>query len=257
MTFTTIHDDNPDWLNRVLLRKKECDLGVPFYDNSAPGHHGIAAAEWASRPPGVPQRPTTLEGWRADQRALTDFMNDLTAGKVAIAPRGPFIQPINILLGDFLGESGVIRNDSVVVTHGVRVEVFAPVLIPPPFDFILSASGDSWDWYTPGVIAPYGLGYQSEWSLPRTPDEIIDMESIGVDTTLLDWWTPVARSTSTDLDPRNHLPKDGQVNHFRVLEFMDWINEVTWAHEWRKHDVRDASNNPVTPQPSRPRSRAV
>src|SRR5207249_11380533 len=92
MTFNQIHDDNPDWLNRVLMRKRECDLGVAFYND--PAHHGIGAAVWSNRPPGVPQRPTTLEAWRIDQAVLTNFLNALSTGNVAVMRSVPQSQPI-------------------------------------------------------------------------------------------------------------------------------------------------------------------
>ena len=100
-------DANPDWLNRVLMRKKECDLGIALYD--APGHGGVAQAAWDSRPPGSVSRPTVLEGWRADQGVLQSFLDDLRAGEVALAAWSgwnPSVSPIRVILGDFLGESG-------------------------------------------------------------------------------------------------------------------------------------------------------
>jgi len=125
LSFDTIADDNPDWLNRALLRKKECDLGVGFYDGD-PAHHGIAANVWGNRPPGVPRRPTILDGWRNDQAVLAPFLNALSTGGIALIPHQGMAVPVRILLGDFLGESGVIRSVLGTALHGLRVEAFAP-----------------------------------------------------------------------------------------------------------------------------------
>src|SRR5262249_41061018 len=35
LSFTQVSDGNPDWLNRVIIRKTECDMGVAWYN----AHH--------------------------------------------------------------------------------------------------------------------------------------------------------------------------------------------------------------------------
>jgi hypothetical protein len=256
MSFEHVSDDNPDWLNRVLVRKKECDLGVAFYDGD-PAHHGIAAGVWNNRPPGVPQRPTTLEGWRADQAALTRFLDTLGRGDIAVTGHEPFTQPIRIVLGDFLGESGVIRRRGATTTHGIRVEAFAPSLAAPTFSLTTGGAG----WNPPAAKpAPHCLEYMSEWArLVPTDTEKDALEANGVDLSLVGWWQVVALVQHLDasLSGDARLPFSGVVFHYQPLDFAKWINDVTWTHEWPKYQVVDAAGNAVTPPPVRPRSRRV
>ena len=227
MTFDAVHDDNPDWLNRVLIRKKECDLGVAFYGRS--NHGGIPQASWDSRPPGEPERPTTLEGWQEDQQALGTFLTALREGRTAVVQRGPRIQPIRIILGDLLGESGVIRRQGGTDTHGVRVEVFSPSFSPPGFQ-----QTDTADWSPPRDATSPSLRYVSEWARAIGVDEL---QAIGVDPEHTAWWWSVAPALQGDtlLPAEAKLPLSGAMFHFDPLDFMRWINEVTWRHEWPKY----------------------
>jgi hypothetical protein len=62
------------------------------------------------------------------------------------------------------------------------------------------------------------------------------------------------------LDTRLRIDADlspmGGAWHLRPLDFMRWINGVTWASEWPKYQVTDANGVDV-PRPPRPRSRRV
>jgi hypothetical protein len=260
MSFDTVTDDNPDWLNRLLIRKKECDLGVDFYDGD-PAHHGIATGVWSNRPPGVPRRPTTLEGWRTDKHWLDAFLTALSSGEVAYMPAQRLAVPARVLLGDFLGESGVIRNATGPIPpagrlHGVRVETFAPSFAAPTFSGLSSAVG----WVPPlSLPAPYCLPYQSEWSRVLTPAERAAFVAIGVvDPDQLIWWLYVVLGQYLDGNlPRTaRIPLDGFVFHYEPLAFAKWLNGVTWASEWPKFEVTDAAGAAV-PRPARPRSRRV
>ena len=254
MSFEQVNDNNPDWLNRVLMRKKECDLGVAFYDNDA-NHHGIRDAVWNNRPPGRPQRPTTLEGWRIDQLFLSAFLNELQSGEVAYVYRFPWRQPINIILGDFLGESGVIRRDAGVNTHGIRVETFSPSFTPPPFSL-----GFTSDWTPPsGISTPFTLAYKSEWARTPVGAEADALEAIGVDLTRLNWWDTVSFHSQLDrlIPDAAKIPRNGPVYHFHPFDFISWINKTTWEHEWPKYQVTDAAGNPITATPPRPRTRRI
>lgn len=255
MSLEEVRDDNPDWLNRVLVRKKECDLGVAFYDDDDPPHHGIAAAVWNNRPPGVPRRPTTLEAWRADQAALGQFLDNLRAGQLATSSGQPWVQPIRILLGDFLGESGVIRRAGGVTTRGIRVETFSPTFVPPTFSLVTGQTG----WNPPAGRPRPALSYISEWARVPTTAEQQAMTAIGVDPALLGWWQAV--SLVQHLDPSlpraARLPFAGPVIHYQPIDLARWINGVTWKSEWPKYRVTDAAGNAVTPAPARPRTRRV
>jgi hypothetical protein len=259
MSFDEVTDQNPDWLNRVLIRKKECDLGIALYNT--PNHGAIPQSSWNSRPPSTPapyNRPTVLEGWRADQYEIQRFLNALRVGDVAPASwsgRNIWASPIQIILGDFLGESGVIRRVGADNTHGIALEVFSSGFVPPTFHQHSSSSG----WSLPGtVVEPVCLLYQSEWAKAPTAEERQRLEGIGVNPDLTQWWPQVAHATSLDtrLTPDAQLNPRGWAYHVRPLDFMRWINGVTWASEWPKYRVTD-QNGAEVPRPPRPRSRLV
>ena len=257
MSFDEVHADNPDWLNRVLMRKKECDLGMDFYNH--PTKHGVAQSRWDNRPPPGRQRPTTVEGWEADQGALNNFLNALRTGRTAVAPaRHAHVQPIRVILGDFLGKSGVIRREGGNTTHGIRVETFSPSFSPPGF-----TQADTEDW-SPQLATPYSLRYRSEWARLLTTDDADALAAIGVDSSQHHWWWEVVSASQADalLPADAKLPPLGRMYHFHPLRFMRWINEITWKHEWHKYQVTDAAGDPVpfeddSGNPRRPRSRRI
>lgn len=253
-----VHDDNPDWLNRVLIRKKECDLGVAFY-NDDPNHHKIPDTTWENEPPGSQRRPTTLQGWEADRTALGSFLDNLRNGHTAVAPRNHFVQPIRVILGDFLGEGGVIRKVGEAATHGIRIETFSPSFSPPGFD-----RADTENWSPTGPPRLFSLRFRSEWARRLTVEDAAPLQDIGVNMDYYFWWLAVSNATRADAALPNaaRLPGDGTVFHYHPLQFIRWLNEITWKHEWHKHEVTDASGNPVPfldagGNPRRPRSRRV
>lgn len=254
MSFEDITDDNPDWLNRLLLRRKESTLGVAFYDGD-PAHHGIAAGVWNNRPPGVPQRSTTLEGWRTDANVLDAFMTALSGGVAAFLPREGLSVSPRILLGDFLGESGVIRNAGGNVLHGVRVETFSRSFLAPSFSVIGSTGG--WN-PAPTLPLPQCVQYASEWARGHTAAERASLVAVGADPDDFPWWPLVVLAQHVDgtLPGADRLPLDGITFHYRPVDFAKWLNGVTWASEWPKYEVTDAAGTSV-PRPARPRSRRV
>lgn len=259
MTFTDMSLDNPDWLNRLILRKKECDLGTAFYDAPPakagdPAHHGIPAAMWNNRPPGVPARTTTLSGWRADHLILTTFFDDLINARIACVPRQGLAVPARIVLGDLIANSGVVAHGTNPQVSGVRIETFAPSFQAPTF-----APRATTDWTPPSVLLPpLCLQYQSEWARPPTAAERLVLSGNGFDPDALNWWNKVVVAQTDDgsLDEGDRLPVNGVVSHYRPLEFAAWINGATWASEWPKYQVVDAANAPVA-RPAHPRSRRV
>ena len=234
VSFDEPADHNPDWLNRVLVRKRECDLGVEFHDHRQPTQ-GFPQARWDDRPPSgpdSPERPTTLEGWRTDRELLGGFLEQLRSGRTALAPRHQHAQTITVLLGDYLGDSGPLGRPDGHPRHGIRVETFSPTFVPPGFE---QRDTDGWE---PTGEEPVGLRYPSEWS----------------DT---DWWQAIAFQdllAGLVAPQRERLPRSGRVLHFHPFRFMAWINEVTWRHEWAKHHVVGPDGEPVE-RPERPRSR--
>ena len=69
-----------------------------------------------------------------------------------------------------------------------------------------------------------------------------------------DWWQPAAAATRFETDPAKHLPVDGVVWRYPMLNFMGWVNRATWASEWVKYRVKDENGVPVA-RPGKPRSR--
>jgi hypothetical protein len=253
MTLVTTSDANPDWLNRLIMRKRECDLGIAFYDGD-PNHGNIPAALWNSRPPGVPQRPTTLEAWRLDAQVLGGFLAVLGTGDVAVMPRTGVGVPLRILQGDFLGTAGAMGADAAGAARtGVRVEVFTPTFDAPGFSLIGSVDG-----WRPLPAAPQCVQYESEWARahnPLLPDPVV---TAGVSPIDVRWWPQVAQAQALEasLAAGDRLPRNGIVMHYRPLEFATWINEVTWSSEWPKFKITDAAGAAVA-RPARPRSRRV
>jgi hypothetical protein len=258
MSFNEVTDANPEWLNRVLIRKKECDLALAFYDR--PNHGGVAQAAWDFQPPGSVQRPTVLEGLRTDQAVLRGFLNTLSSGDVATWPGWmPGTMPIRVILGDFLGKSGGIRREGNTILHGIGLEVFSSGFVPPAPAFATFTSPSGFDLPAGAPLRPPpAIFYQSEWAKTPTTAERQRLVDIGVNPDLVPWWRMAA--LSTNLDPRlpagARLVADGWAFHFRPLDFLRWINNVTWASEWPKYAVTD-ENGAEVPRPARPRPRRV
>ena len=125
MTFDRVDDHNPDWLNRVLVRLKECDLALPPTSPRARCRPSSTPGAPTSIPAALESgtRPTPLEAWQADQTAYRRFLTRLAAGHVAVAPfrslfdtTGP--TPVRVILGDYLGVAGVIRQQAGASTFG-------------------------------------------------------------------------------------------------------------------------------------------
>jgi hypothetical protein len=71
-----------------------------------------------------------------------------------------------------------------------------------------------------------------------------------------DWWTGATAAGRLDGTPDTSLPANGMVWQYSVVDFLSWINGITWPSEWHKFEVVDANGNP-SPLPARPLSRLV
>ena len=254
MTLETTSNSNPNWLNRLIMRKQECDLGIQFFGST---RNNIPAALWNSRPPSPPnqpQRPTTVEAWMLDLPVLSDFLAALGAGDVAVMPRTGVGVPVRILQGDYLGDSGAMGLDAQGAAQtGVRVEAFAPTFVAPGFSVIMSFAG-----WNPLPATPQCVQYLSDWARVPTPLETLTFSAAGVTPAQVQWWPQVAQAQALEasLIAAERLPPNGIVFHYRPLEFAQWINDVTWSSEWPKFKITDAAGNEVA-RPARPRSRRV
>src|SRR4029077_12713860 len=174
MNFDAVAAGNPDWLNRVLIRKKECDLAI----NPATGalHPALAAmgtADFTVPAPLAAHRPNPIDLLRMDQDRLNTFLAALRRGDVASAPLrtardafGP--TPIAVLLGDFLGLAGAIRAAPAAARQGVSIEVFSPQVIA-------------------ALRTPTNL-YVSEWARDLNAAEDAIVRANGANPALMKWW---------------------------------------------------------------------
>ena len=250
MSFDTVVDANPDWLNRVLARKKEAQIGELFR-NRQDGGQSIPVAKWNDRPPGNPRRPTLLEAWIADNASYTAFLDTLRFGNLAIVPLAADTTPIRILLGDSLAIAGVTFRNQATTRRGVRIEVFSNRQVGGN-DFLFTdstASGGGWQPPT-GTGEPPIIRYPSEWARDPTDAEHASLQAAGVPTGLVNWWAAVQLASLHARFPADAaLPANGSVTHYDPITFMPWLNRRTWRSEWPKYRATDPAGIPAAPRP--------
>lgn len=262
-SFAEVSAANPGWLNRILMRKKECDLGIAFHAAHAAEIEANAAlkAAWASIPPGNPPRPNVLAGWMTDQLLLGTFLQQLASGAIALAPHRSAIgaTSIRIQLGDHLAIAGVRRRDTTGSKLGLRVEVFSPMFLSSDWKAFTSSQATGWNAPSPVPGPGPAVWYPSEWARVPSGAERTALEAAGVDVGLVPWWPAVASWTRLDarLASEARLDPAGWVWHYRPHDFMRWINQATWRSEWPKYRLQDTSVTPHVPLPlpARPQPR--
>ncbi|MEZ4301380.1 MAG: N-acetylmuramoyl-L-alanine amidase [Polyangiaceae bacterium] len=122
VTFDSISEKNPDWLNRMLVRKKECDLGLSFKQANPKAPDDA----WDGAAPG---RPKIWESWERDQKAIENALQTLRDGKVTVFPMGD--TAIRAILGDYLGNAGALPDapeqpaPRSATKAGIHFEVFS------------------------------------------------------------------------------------------------------------------------------------
>ena len=256
MTFDAVDAGNPDWLNRLIMRRRECELGVAFHRANPPAPANAAA--WNGRPPGAVSpralRPTVLEGWTEDDAQLRPTFERLRRGELTLVPGTLWSTPIRVLLGDFMGNAGVISRSHLATTHGVRIEVFSPDVLSAA-DFAVTESDAARRW-TPQPGAPARPGgpavrYPSEWSRVPVGAEQTSLQGAGVDVELVPWWSAVQEATRVyQLYPDEaRLPGGGWAVHYDPDAFMQWLNTRTWRSEWPKYRADDPAGVPAQPRP--------
>jgi hypothetical protein len=209
---------------------------------------------WNSVPPGQSgARRTVIEGWLMDLTAgIKPFVDNLKAGKLALAPylSNSFATQIEVILGDFLGLAGMInRPADGLENHGIRVEVFSTDPVSET-DFNMIAD-EHWPSPEPAPSPPPAVFYQSEWAVKPTALVAKLLESLHIDADLWNWWQDVALHLSLDpmIPPAARLPLDGKVWHYRLHDFMAWLNRITWGSEWLKY--QKGGSAPPAPRPRR------
>jgi hypothetical protein len=248
MTFAAVDDANPDWLNRLLVRKKEADLGLQF--TRSPAGQAVPADVWRSRPPGMPRRATVGEAWNDDHTLLEGALRSLREGRTAIFTPTLSATPVRIVLGDYLGNAGVIRHAANGTQHGIRIEIFSRDLVSPR-DFMLTVSDDTRGWAPNQGTGEPAVRYPSEWSRDPHPAELANLRAAGVDLALVRWWRDFQQATAFDqrLPADARLEGDGTVVHYHPHSFIGWINTRTWRSEWPKYATTDPAGVPAAPRP--------
>ena len=214
-------DANPDWLNRFVMRLRECELAVQF-QNSHPGNAALARG-WAHNPSAtaalVP-RLTTGQQIERDATAYRILANDLQLGRPVLFPlEGTFAAtPVRVILGDFLGFANVMAPNQ----NGIQVEIFSRDRLNVPGAVQRACSASTNDWWSDATNA-------------------------------------VRREALADMDlPVGSGPPwaDGVAWQYPMTDFLEWANSITWQSEWAKYGVL-GPGGAATPAPARPLTRRV
>jgi hypothetical protein len=214
-------DANPDWLNRFIMRLRECELAVQFH-SAHPGDAALARG-WAHNPSAtaalVP-RATTGQQIERDAAAYRALADDLRLGRPVLFPlEGGFAEtPVRVILGDFLGFANVMAQNQ----NGIQVEIFSRDRLPVPgaVQRPPSASDDEW-WRNAAEAVRHEATAAMDLPLPSGPP-----------------WVGNA------------------VWQYPMTDFLDWANTNTWQSEWTKYGVAGQGGAPA-PAPARPLTRRV
>jgi len=214
LTYTQLSNNNPDWLNRMLIRLTECKLAVDYKaaHNTTSANDKLFKKAWDYAPTSTGPRNTTgqdIENDAAEYRRIVDL---LQGNDYALFPleASTTQTAVRVILGDFLGKCGTLSD----ATSGTQVQIFS--LDPLP---VLNATQSALVW----------------------KDDL--------------WWKKASEATRLDGGPQNSLPDNGFVWQYDVVDFLTWINGVTWTSEWPKYEVT-VGGNPA-PVPARPLTRII
>lgn len=222
-TLTDVSDNNPDWLNRFMMRLKETELTVALHNaqlvpNLPANQVDLALRNAWGRAPRGHGRPKLGDEISTDAAMYRQIADDLTQGNVALFPLElrPGSTPVRVQLGDFMGFPDVMTGGST----GVVVDVFS---VDP-------------------LVEPFSL----------TPSTLPAARQAAAPMTQTTWWEQVCGFVSLEQDATKRLPFDGVVYHYDVVEFLAWINNITWNSEWLKYGIVDPVH---VGAPARPKTR--
>lgn len=258
MNFGAVVDANPDWLNRMIIRLQESQLGVTFR-TSAPGR-AIPTATWDNFPPGdlggVNVRTSVDRTWTADHDNYAPTLQRLQRGDLTLMPAQREVTPIRVLLGDYIGDVGVIRRDAAGTHFGVRVEIVSADVISTDFTETVTDAKRLWEPVAGPAGTRHAVRYPSEWSADPTGDVLAAMTAAGVtDTAPANWWANVSLATTLHLNwPDGSSLPAGAVVHYDPYEFLPWLNARTWTSEWPKYRAPNLANPGQVPPSPIPRS---
>jgi hypothetical protein len=256
MNFAAPVDANPDWLNRMLIRYQEATLGVAFRA-SAVGQ-AIPVGTWDNFPPGggANARTSVDRSWTADHNNYGPTLTRLQRGDLTLMPGQRDVTPIRVLLGDYIGDVGVIRRDAAGAHFGVRVEVVSADVISHDFTETVTDATRLWDPVAGPAGTRHAVRYPSEWSANPTGAILAAMTAAGVtDTSLANWWSDVSLASTMHADwPDGASLPPGSVVHYDPYEFLPWLNARTWTSEWPKYRAQNLTNPGAVPATPIPRS---
>ncbi|MEO8620017.1 MAG: hypothetical protein ABI625_03055 [bacterium] len=136
---------NPTWLNRLILRLRECELAAQFHTSHAAASLALRTG-WARGPSGGGPRVAIGTEIEQDALAYRAIANRLTAGNVARFPLEATnnTTPVRVCLGDFLGVPAL----GAIGQAGVQIEVFSMHQLPVPGAAQRVVSAASHPWWT-------------------------------------------------------------------------------------------------------------
>jgi len=219
VVFANISDHNPDWYNRFLVRLTETELAVKFTED----HPTDAALNraWVRRMDGGHgQRSMFGSQLVVDAQAYRPIADALGRGDVAYFPTEESrtgATPVRAILGDFLGVPGNLPPTLATSAHtGVLVDIFTANPLPQKFTL------------TPNLPAT------------RQGRVLASAEP---------WWADMCGYVDLENDPAKALPVTDPVWHYDMVDFLTWINGITWASEWKKYGLVDLLHPDGPPRP--------
>lgn len=209
---------NPEWLNRLVMRLTECELAVQYHTNHGTGTTAVAqrlTRAWGHQPipPAAGAPPSSMPtSGELIERDATAY-RDLADSLAA-------------------GKATLFPRD--IAGGATPVRLILGDYLGVPSD---KAGG--------------GTGIQveifSREPLP-VPGRVVQVVSAKTEA----WWSKVTAATRHEALAEEDLPEDGRVYAYPLLEFLQWANNVTWQHEWKKYGVTDAGGAAVPAPPSPP-----
>jgi hypothetical protein len=209
---------NPDWLNRLVIRLTECELAVAYHNS----HSTDAALTRAWRHVPIPPDP------QAPQTTIP------TVGEQIERDARTYRELVNDLTA---GRAVLFPREVAGSATTVRSILGDFIGFPD-----LTAAG------TPGIQ----VEIFSKVQLAGPNGVFGTVSAIGED-----WWASATAAARHEESAAQDLPPDGLVWTYPIITFLQWINTITWQHEWSKYGVLDFSRSPPVPvpAPARPNSR--
>jgi hypothetical protein len=142
--------NNPTWLNRFIIRLRECELAAQFHTEHAAASEALRRG-WAHPPSGAGPRVPIGQEIDRDAMVYRAIAANLNAGLVARFPLEATTDttPVRVCLGDFLGFPDVTSLQT-----GVQIEIFSKEQLPVigVTQRAVSASTENWWSDVTGVL---------------------------------------------------------------------------------------------------------